>query len=86
MQQGESMIILTVNEHYYVVNHGVGCGFNYSSPVYSLSEAEDIALLMMTRGGNKDKWVEIQEDNTIVKRWTEIEKDVWKEWLIDGKT
>lgn len=90
MQQGVFVRILTPSESYYQVQFGRGQWVTNSTPFYDRRRAEDEALIIMTEKHSREKdepqEVAIFENNKIIRRWTKLDVDTWKEWPIDGKT
>jgi hypothetical protein len=81
--------ILTPEEAYYQVSHSHGQWYNLSAVYLRRDEAESLALLLITEIHSREKdspnQVELLENNTVIRRWTKLDKDTWKEWLVDGK-
>ena len=83
------MRILTPSESYYQVHYGRGPWVTDSAPFYDRGLVEDLALSIMTERHKREKdgpqEVLLSENNKVVRRWTKLDSDTWKEWDVDGK-
>jgi len=89
LQQGVFVRILTPEESFYQVSHAHGQWYKSSAVYLRREDAETLALNLITEIHPREKdspnRIELLENNTVIRRWTKLDKDTWKEWLIDGK-